>query len=183
MCGTKKPPLAGGGFSLSGGGGRRGSGGDLRQGDEFGFDQGLDGLEGFKDLVGDRGIDLDDGEGFDGLGAGALAAEGEVGDVDAVLAEDGADLADDAGDVVVAADEQVAFERGFDVDAVEFEQAGLFAVDDGGRGLALALGGVEGDGEDGGGAAAGAFAFSSWMRMPRSWATAAALMRLTFSEP
>ena len=68
----------------------------------------------------------------------AFAAEGEVGDVDALLAEDGADLADDAGDVEVAADEQIAFERRFDVDAVELEQARLLAVNHGGGGVAVA---------------------------------------------
>ena len=54
--------------------------------------------------VGD--IYLDYGEGlacWDALGAGcAGAAECEVGDVEAVVAEDGAYAADDAGDVVVA---------------------------------------------------------------------------------
>jgi hypothetical protein len=71
-----------------------------------------------------------------GFGAGAFAAQREVGDVDALLAEDGADAADDAGHVEVAADQQVAFERGLDVDAVELEQARLLAVNDGGAGAA-----------------------------------------------
>lgn len=54
------------------------------------------------------------------MGAGRIggAAQSEVGDVDSVLAEDGADPADDAGDVVVADDDEGAVERGFDVDAV-----------------------------------------------------------------
>ena len=70
---------------------------------------------------------------MDWPGAGAIAAEGEVGDVDAVLAEDGADAADDAGHIEVAADQEGAVERGFDIDAVELEQAGLLAVNHGGR--------------------------------------------------
>ena len=110
-------------------------------------------------LARDRGVDLDDGEGFDGLCAGAFAAEGEVGDVDAVLAEDGADFADDAGDVEVAADEQVAFERRFDVDGVELEEARLLAVNDSGAGAAGACGRVQFDGEDAGRAAAMGFGF------------------------
>ena len=50
-----------------------------------------------------------------------------------VLAEDGADAADDAGDVVVADGDEGAVERGFDVDAVVAEQARRCAVEDGGR--------------------------------------------------
>lgn len=88
----------------------------------------------------------------------ALAAEGEVGDVDAFFAEDGADAADDAGDVEVTADEQAAFEGGFDVHAVVGEQAGLFAVEDGAGDFDGAGGVIEGDGEDAGGSAAGGFA-------------------------
>ena len=82
----------------------RGSGLEL---DVLGFEQGLDFGEGLKDGGGDGGVDLDDGEGIDWGGAGAFAAEGEVGDVDAVFAEGGADFADDAGDVEVAADKRV----------------------------------------------------------------------------
>ncbi len=67
---------------------------------------------------------------------------------------DGADFADDAGDVEVAADEQISFERRFDVDAVELEQAGLLAVNDGGDGVALPDARMQLDGEHGGCAAA-----------------------------
>ena len=55
---------------------------------------------------------------------GVGAAEGEVGDVDRLLAEDGADAAHDAGDVVVADSDEGAVKRGLDVDAVVAEQAG-----------------------------------------------------------
>jgi hypothetical protein len=34
---------------------------------EFGFEQGLDRAEGFEDLVGNRSVNLDDGEGLDRL--------------------------------------------------------------------------------------------------------------------
>ena len=100
--------------------------------DEFGFEQGFDGHKGVENCAGNWRVHLHDGEGLDGLGAGAFAAEGEVGDVDAVLAEDGSDFADDARNVEVAADQQIAFERRFDVDAVELKQARLLAVNDGG---------------------------------------------------
>ena len=73
---------------------------------------------------------------MDGLIASAFAAEGEVGDVDALFAEDGSDLSDHAGNVEVAADKQIAFERRFDVDAVELKQARLFAMNDSCRGMA-----------------------------------------------
>ncbi len=131
-----------------------------------------------------RRIDLHDGEGLDGLGAGAFAAEGEVGDVDAVLAEDGADFADDAGDVEVAADQQVAFQRRLDVDGVELEQARLLAVNDGGAGAADSPSAVcSSTVRTLAAPPRWVSAFCSWMRMPRSCATAAALMRFTFSEP
>ena len=58
------------------------------------------------------------------------AAEGEVRDVDVVLAEDGSDAADDTGDVFVADGDEGALERRFDVDAVEVQQAGRVAVED-----------------------------------------------------
>ena len=87
--------------------------------DGAGFEERFDGAERFENRGRDRRVYLDDGQGFDGLNAGAFAAEGEVGYVDALLTEDGADFADDAGDVEVAANEQIAFERGLDVDGVE----------------------------------------------------------------
>ena len=82
-------------------------------------------------------------------------AQGEVGDVDAVLAEDGADAADDAGDVVVADGDEGAVEGGLDVDAVVAEEAGRVAVEDGGGGAGVAVGGVEDELEDGADAAGG----------------------------
>ena len=92
--------------------------------------------------------------------------------------------ADDAGHVEVAADQQVAFERRLDVDAVEFKQARLLAVNHGGRwrGLSRQPCAVRSCSTV---AAPPRWlsVFSSWTRMPRSWATAAALMRFTFSEP
>ena len=82
-------------------------------------------------------VDLDYGEGLalgDALRCGpgrvSGAAEGEVGDVEAVLAEDGADATDDAGDVVVANGDEGTVEWGFDVDAVVAEQTGRAAVED-----------------------------------------------------
>ena len=60
-------------------------------------------------------------------------AEGEVRDVNAVVAEDGADAADNARDVLVADDDEGAGELGFDVDAVVVEQARRVAVQDGGK--------------------------------------------------
>src|SRR5438876_7998538 len=94
--------------------------------DEADACDGFDLAEGFDGGAGGGGVgdvDLDDGEGlslWDALGAGGAgwiysAAQGEVGDVDGVLSEDGADAADDAGDVVVADGDQGAGERGFDV--------------------------------------------------------------------
>jgi hypothetical protein len=50
-----------------------------------------------------------------------------------LLAEDGADAADDAGDVVVADDDEGAGELGLDVDAVVAEEARRVAVEDGGE--------------------------------------------------
>ena len=76
-------------------------------GDGFYFAQGLDGGGG-EGGVGD--VDLDNGEGLslrDILRA-SRTAEGEVGDVDAVVAEDGADAANNARDVLVADDDEGA---------------------------------------------------------------------------
>ena len=119
-----------------------------------GFEQGLDGAKRFEHCVGNRRVHLHDGQSFHGLGAGALAAQREVGDVDALLAEDGADFADDAGDVEIAADEQVAFQRGLDVDGIELEQARLLAVNHCCAGAAGARGRVQFNGEHAGGSAA-----------------------------
>ncbi len=105
-------------------------------------------------------VDLDDREGLALRDALALArrscaAQREVGDVDGVLAEDGADAADDAGDVVVADGDEGAVKRGFDVDAVVAEEAGRGAVEDGGGGAGVAVGGVEDELEHGACAAGG----------------------------
>ena len=62
--------------------------------------------------------------GTSACGPGRGAAEREVGDVEGVFAEDGADAADDAGDVVVADGYEGAVEGGLDVDAVVGEEAG-----------------------------------------------------------
>jgi hypothetical protein len=81
----------------------------------------------------------------DALGAAWAvgATEGEVGDVDLVLAEDGADAADNAGDVVVADGNEGSVERSLDVDAVVGEQPGRGSVEDCGGGADVAVGGVE----------------------------------------
>src|ERR1700739_21717 len=88
---------------------------------QFGFKQGFYRQEGIEDCAGDRGIDLHDSESLDRLGSAAFAAEGEVGDVDALLSEDGSDFSDYTRNVEVAADEEIALKRCFDVDAIEFE--------------------------------------------------------------
>ena len=91
-------------------------------GDSFDLAKGFDGGVG-RCGVGD--VDLHDGQGltlWDALRAGGTA-ESEVGDVDCVLAEDGSDAADYAGDIVVADGDQSAGEWSLDVDAVVGEQA------------------------------------------------------------
>ena len=65
-----------------------------------------------------------------------------------MLAEDGADATDDAGDVMVTDGDEGAVKRGFNVDAVVGEQAGRGAVEDGCRGAGVAVGGVKDDLED-----------------------------------
>jgi len=74
-----------------------------------------------------------------------------------VFAEDGADAADDAGDVLVADGEERALEGRFDVDAVEVEEAGGLAVEDGAAGGDAGFAGVEAELEDAAGSAAGLF--------------------------
>ena len=54
---------------------------------------------------------------------GSAAAQGEGGDVDANIAQRGADFADYAGDVDVAREQQRAFERGLQADTVEREDS------------------------------------------------------------
>src|SRR6267378_1436205 len=51
------------------------------------------------------------------------AAEGEIGNVDFVQAKQRANAADDAGDVLIADQEQEALERRFDVDVVHTQDA------------------------------------------------------------
>src|SRR5271156_5156177 len=100
-------------------------------GDGFYFAQSIDGCGGGG---GFGNIDLNNGEGL-AVGyalalSGVRAAQSEVGDVDRVFAEDGADATDDAGDVVVADGDEGAVEWGFDVDAIVAEQAGRVSVED-----------------------------------------------------
>ena len=52
------------------------------------------------------------------------ATQREVGNVQLCFAEDRADTADDAGDILVANDDERACEFGFDVDAVVAQQSG-----------------------------------------------------------
>src|SRR5205085_2382285 len=58
----------------------------------------------------------------DADGAGCIAAEREVGDVDAVAAENGPDLADHARLIVVRDDQHRAAERRFHVDAADRDE-------------------------------------------------------------
>src|SRR5579863_144238 len=89
--------------------------------DELGLEQRFYRHQGVEHRAGYGRVDLHYSQSFHGLGSPAFAAKGKVGDVDTLLAEDCADFADDAGDVEVATDEEIAFERRFDVDAVEFK--------------------------------------------------------------
>src|SRR6266404_5911221 len=63
-------------------------------------------------------IYVDDAHCFVGI---LQAAEGEVGDVDLVLAEQRADAPNDAGNILIAYKEQKTFERRFDVNVVHAE--------------------------------------------------------------
>src|SRR5438105_3256604 len=120
-------------------------------GDGFYFAQCFDGCVGG---CGRGDVDLDNGDGLalgDALCAGwcsGCAAEGEVRDVDRMLAEDSADPANNAGDVVVADGHQGAVEGGFDVDAVVAQEAWRCSVEDGGRGAGVAIGGMEDELQD-----------------------------------
>src|SRR5438309_1365329 len=89
-----------------------------------------------------------------GLNSGPVPAQGEVGDVDAVLAENGSDAADDAGHVDIAAHQQGALERRLHVDAVELEQPWLLSMDHSGGGMTAAGGRMEFDSEQRSGPAA-----------------------------
>ena len=85
------------------------------------------------------------------------------------LAEDGADAADDTGNVVVANDDEGSVQGCFDVNAIEGHEAGRGAVKHGGGAGGVALRRMQGEFEDGAGAAGDDVRFlSSWMRMPRS---------------
>jgi len=65
----------------------------------------------------DRRIHLYYGQRLDRLLARPLAAQREVGDIDAVLTQNRPDTPDHARHIQVAADQQIAFERRLDVDA------------------------------------------------------------------
>ncbi len=91
---------------------------------------------------------------FTGFAPAPLAAQREVGDVHALLAQDGSDLPDHARHIEVAADQQIAFERRLNIDAVELQQPRLLAVNHGCAGAAFALRCVQLDGQHGGRAAA-----------------------------
>ena len=103
----------------------------LRQTDRFGFQHGLDRLEGVEYRGLNRRVYLDDGQSLYRVWAGPFAAQREVANVDSVFAEDGADASDDTGHVEIAADQEISFEWSFDIDAAEFEEPGLLSVQDG----------------------------------------------------
>jgi len=67
------------------------------------------------------------------LWAGPVLRDSEAGDVQFGLAQDGADAADDARDILVADDDQGSGQLGLDVDAIVAEQARRLAVEDGGK--------------------------------------------------
>src|SRR6266851_1028139 len=100
------------------------------------------GCMGNVDLHHGQGLTLRDALRTDG------AAQGEVGDVDRMVAEDGSNAADDARNVVVADGDQGPGERSLDVDAIVSQQARRASMEDGGRGAGVALGGVEDDLQD-----------------------------------
>src|SRR5258708_3024348 len=116
-------------------------------GDSFDLAQSFDssvgsGCVGNVDLHDSQGLTLRDALRTDG------AAQGEVGDVDRMVGEDGADAADDTRNVVIADGDEGPGERSLDVDAVVGEQAGRASMEDGGGGAGVALGGVEDDLQD-----------------------------------
>lgn len=86
---------------------------------------------------GGRGLAVQ-GEDADGLAAGflGLAADGHLGDVHAVGAEDAADLADHAGRVAVLEDHQRAIQVALQVAAGLLDQSGHVVAEQGARGHA-----------------------------------------------
>lgn len=125
---TRKATAVRGGFSVCAIHAQIGSGMPVRQLDRSSLDQRLDGAQSLQHLARYRRIHLYHGQRLHRFGSAALAAQGKVGDVDAVLAEDGTDLADDAGHVEVAADEEIALKRSLDVDTIKLQQARLLAM-------------------------------------------------------
>ena len=55
-----------------------------------------------QDRLGDRSIHVYDGNGFARFRIAYAAAQGEIGDVDFVIAENRADFSDHAGDIAIA---------------------------------------------------------------------------------
>src|SRR5690242_5701084 len=91
----------------------------------FGLMHGWDATELADNGLGNGTVNLYDRNGFAraaGLRFFAAATQREVGNVDAVLAKNGPNFADHAGDVLVAHVNQVLLEGSFDIDAVDVKQ-------------------------------------------------------------
>src|SRR6185436_14540049 len=70
-------------------------------------------------VFGGEAVEVEDA---DGGAAGGGAADGHLGDVDPVVAKDGPDRADDAGDVVVGEDEHHPVQVGFQAEVRQADQ-------------------------------------------------------------
>ncbi len=101
-----------------------------------------------QDVFGDFAVQANDSQRF-GAQDGFAAAHGKGGDVHAFFAEQGAHLADDAGDVAVFDEQEGSFERGFDVDSIDAQKSGRASIENGAFGDDLisfaSAGGENGD--------------------------------------
>src|SRR5579864_7714982 len=125
----------------------------LKQPDGFCLFNGRNLAQGFQDILGNTAINMNDGDRLAWFGllgtsvVGGLAAEGKIRDVDLVLAENRAHLADDAGNVAIAQEDQIAFQRRLDVDIVDRQQARVIAMQDGTLHAMFLCAGFQQDGE------------------------------------
>ena len=94
----------------------------------FGFDQSFNLRNRIKCGIGDLGINLHHGQSLQRSRSLVFTTQREVGNVHTLLTQRGTDLANHTRHILIAANQQMAFERNLDIDAVKGQQTRLHAV-------------------------------------------------------
>ena len=83
-----------------------------------------------EDLAGDRFVDVED---HNRIAASTFSSKGHIGDVDVLFGKQRAHPSDDTRLILVAADEEMAFELGFHFETVDADESWVAFPEYGGR--------------------------------------------------